>query len=66
MPITYPGTPLTPNATDRLYCGCLPRSAKYIANECPGEHSANDRLLLLTSLSYEDYELLSSGEDDAR
>src|SRR5208337_2065490 len=23
-----PGTPLTPNATDRLYCGCLPRSAK--------------------------------------
>src|SRR5208282_6780032 len=22
------GTPLTPNATDRLYCGCLPRSAK--------------------------------------
>ena len=25
---SHPGTPLTPNATDRLYCGCLPRSAK--------------------------------------
>ena len=27
------GTPLTPNATDRLYCGCLPRSAK-----CPASY----------------------------